>query len=88
MMLTMSESYEWTPLTEAEIDEMTGLAPVRARAAAGDPIAALLLKRILAAQEAMAPEIERLRAEWESVLFSDGTVSVGLASLLGPEPAQ
>jgi hypothetical protein len=83
-MMRQHGDYEWVPLSEAEIDEMTGVSQIRAKAAEGDPIAALLLKRLAAAQEAMAPEIEKLRVQIEREWYQRGTgAGSGLSLLLG-----
>lgn len=78
----MSERYEYVPLTEAEVDEMTGLAPIKAAAANGDKVAALLLERIAQAEEAMRPTIEALREEWVRDVFEHGTSAGGLSLLV------
>lgn len=79
----MAETYEWIPLTEAEIDEMTGVAMVKAMVAAGDPIAALLLRRIEAAQQAMEPEVARLKEQWEREIMQGSGTGGGLSLLVG-----
>jgi hypothetical protein len=80
----MAEHFEYTPLTEAEIDEMTGMAPLKAQAAAGDLRAALAIKRIDDAFAAMRPEIDRFKAEMEREWMEgpSGPPS-GLALLIG-----
>lgn len=81
--------FAYVPLTEEELWRNAGLGPVLDKAAAGDAVAVLLIQRLKAADAAMQPEIDRLKAEIEREWMEGaGHHPGGLASLLRDEAAK
>lgn len=81
--------FAYIPLTEEEVWRNAGLGGVLDAAALGDPMAALLFRRLQSAATAMQPEIDRMKAEIEREWFegSPGHAD-GLALLLSDEGAK
>ena len=75
-------TYKWIPLTEEELWRNAGLGDLLDKAAAGDRMAQLLLDRMRAAAKAMEPEIQRMKAEFETEIFTHGNAT-GLKGLIG-----
>lgn len=76
-------TYEWTPLTEEERWRNAGLGGLLDAAVAGDKLAQLLVKRLRAADDAMRPEVERVKAEIAKEWLEHGTSMGGLSLLVG-----
>lgn len=83
--MTPEAPFEWTPLTEDELERNAGWGPLIDQAAGGDAVAGLALKRLRAAVVAMEPTIKAAQAEMTRAWTESSAAPNGLTLLLGGE---